>query len=390
MSKEEMLEVKVCSDDSRIQSREECPEGCLPSDEALAPIVETDKDLKLNTSIYHYMSVEHFLDMIENKRNVLMHVSYWEDPFEAFLFRGGITAANEDGDDAGELYDAFKFLYGQSWTLTENESDIVWRAMGKRGTVVRIKTTIRKLAASILSQPGLSSGGWSRIKKIKYLKPKEFNRFLTRDMVNSIMKGDNDAREKCLFQKREAFSLENEVRVVVIPNSNALDRNRCVHGGMLKFDIKPELFIDSVLADPCMGRREFEQLVCSVRHVSREIEVEPSGLFEWPRIVETAQAANHRLNTKELPEGERFYDYLIEKYQTITNNANSIWCRVRRVFDVAEHIGRMMNVPPTMGDLTAFVVDMDVLIQNKGSADNCKTAIRHYMRALYGHDDRGK
>ena len=230
MSKEEMLEVKVCSDDSRIQSREECPEGCLPSDEALAPIVETDKDLKLNTSIYHYMSVEHFLDMIENKRNVLMHVSYWEDPFEAFLFRGGITAANEDGDDAGELYDAFKFLYGQSWTLTENESDIVWRAMGKRGTVVRIKTTIRKLAASILSQPGLSSGGWSRIKKIKYLKPKEFNRFLTRNMVDSIMKGDNDAREKCLFQKREAFSLENEVRVVVIPNENALDRERCVHG----------------------------------------------------------------------------------------------------------------------------------------------------------------
>ena len=390
MSKEEMLEVKVCSDDSRIQSREECPEGCLPSDEVLAPIVETDKDLKLNTSIYHYMSVEHFLDMIENKRNVLMHVSYWEDPFEAFLFRGGITAANEDGDDAGELYDAFKFLYGQSWTLTENESDIVWRAMGKRGTVVRIKTTIRKLAASILSQPGLSSGGWSRIKKIKYLKPKEFNRFLTRDMVNSIMKGDNDAREKCLFQKREAFSLENEVRVVVIPNENALDRERCVHGGMLKFNIKPKLFIDSVLADPCMGRREFEQLVCRVRHVSREIEVEPSGLFEWPRIVETGQVANHKLDIDEMPEGQCFYDYLIGRYQIITDNAYCVWRRVLRVFREAKSNGWPLSNHPTMGELTALVIDMDKLIQNKGSADDCKTAIRHYMRALYGHDDRGK
>ena len=363
----------------------ECGQEDILPDEAFAPIVGID-ELPLNTCIYHYLSVEHFLDMIENKRNVLMHVSYWEDPFEAFLFRGGIWIAKENGKDVGELYDAFKFLYGQSWTLPDAESDIVWRAMGKRGSVVRIKSTVRKLAASILSQPQSGSGGWSRIKKIKYLKPKEFNRFLT----NRIMKGDNDARENCLFQKRDAFSLENEVRVVVIPNENALDRERCVHGGMLKFDVNPGSFIESVLADPVMPRREFEQLVCRVRHVSREIEVEQSGLFEWPHIADTDQAANHRLDIDKMPEGQRFYEYLIGRYQTITDNAYCIWHRVLRVFREARNRGWAVNDRPTMEKLTSLVVDMDNLIHNDGSAADCRTAIRHYMRALYGHDDRGK
>ncbi len=38
----------------------------------------------------------------------------------------------------------------------------------------------------------------------------------------------------------------------------------------------------------------------------------------------------------------------------------------------------------------SIVVGMDVLFQNKGSAYDCKTAIRHCIRALYGHDDSGK
>ncbi len=140
----------------------------LPN-EILASIVGLDEKLQLNTPIYRYLSMDHFLDMIENKRNVLMHVSYWEDPFEAFLFRGGISSAMEKGENVGNLYDAFKFLYGQSWTFNDTESDVVWRAMGERGTVVRIQSTVRKLAASVLSHGDKSTGGWRKIARVRYL-----------------------------------------------------------------------------------------------------------------------------------------------------------------------------------------------------------------------------
>ena len=358
------------------------------SDEILESIVGRDDRLQLDTPIYRYLSMEHFLDMIENKRNVLMHVSYWDDPFEAFLFRGGIASALEEGENAGNLYDAFKFLYGQSWTFSDKESDVVWRAMGERGTVVRIQSTVRKLAASVLSQGGKSAGGWRKIARIRYLPDEEFNRLLTHDMVERILHGDDDAREICLFRKREAFGLENEVRLVIIPQAESLDRDRCVHGGMLKLDIEPGSFIESVLADPAMSRRIFEQLVCRVRHVSPEIDVEQSGLFAWPCIPEHAHTGRHDLNVAGIHEGHRFYDYLIARYHAITDNAYNIWCRVQSVFRAAVGNGMALSQTPTFGELVNIVTRINQLIPNPDTAANCKTAIRHYMHALYGRDDR--
>lgn len=358
------------------------------SDGILASIVGLDDRLQLDTPIYRYLSMEHFLDMIENKRNVLMHVSYWDDPFEAFLFRGGIASAMEEGENAGNLYDAFKFLYGQSWTFNDKESDVVWRAMGKRGTVVRIQSTVRKLAASVLSQGGKSVGGWRKIARVRYLPDEEFNSLLTHDMVRRILHEDDDAREICLFRKREAFGLEDEVRLVIIPQAESLDRNRCVHGGMLKLDIEPGSFIEAVFADPAMSRRKFEQLVCRVRHVSPEIDVEQSGLFAWPCIPDHIHTGRHDLNVARLPEGHRFYDYLIARYHAITDNAYNIWSRVQSVFRAAEENGMALSQTPTFEELVNIVTCVNQLIPNPDTAANCKTAVRHYMHALYGRDDR--
>ena len=223
--------------------------------------------------------------------------------------------------------------------------------------------------------------------EINNLPDEEFNRLLTHDMVRRILREDDDAREICLFRKRKAFGLEDEVRVAIIPQAESLDRTRCVHGGMLKLNIEPCNFVESVFADPAMSRRTFEQLVCRVRHVSTEIDVEQSGLFVWPYIPEDTHTRRHDLNVTGLPEGHRFYDYLIARYHAITDNAYNIWSRVQSVLHAARENGMALS-QPTFAELTNIVMRINQLIPNSDTAANCKTAIRHYMRALYGHDDR--
>ena len=52
------------------------------------------------TSVYRYMPVERFLEIVENEQNTLSHISKWEDPNEAYLIRSRIVANAQRGDDA--------------------------------------------------------------------------------------------------------------------------------------------------------------------------------------------------------------------------------------------------------------------------------------------------
>ena len=83
-----------------------------------------------------------------------------------------------------------------------------------------------------------------------------------------------------------------------------------------------------------------------------------------------------------LPCGAMFKAYLLNKYGHVTDNARSIWSRVQRVLRAAPHA----HGHPTLDELAAMIENMGDYVANDDSAANCKVAIRHYMRALYGRD----
>lgn len=101
----------------------------------------------LDTPIFRYVPVDRFLEMVEDGANTLSHLSLWEDPFEAFLIRSAVREGEAYGQEGTvqSYYDLYKGIYGQSWTLKEDESDVFWRAYGKRGETVRISSTIGRL-----------------------------------------------------------------------------------------------------------------------------------------------------------------------------------------------------------------------------------------------------
>lgn len=261
------------------------------SDDQLSAIVKIDgEDIKkLDDPIFRYMPVDRYYELIEERYIALTHISHWEDPYEGFIYRGGIGANNVHADD---IYDLFKSVYGQSWTVEGKESDVLWRAManGKRGGLVRIQTTVRQLAACLVRKvnPSMISGkGLMRIARIEYKDEANFNEELNQENLARLLNGDEECKLGFLFFKRIEFEQEREVRVAVLADEDIINRSECKRGDLLKFKVNPIELIDEVLVDPCMGRREYERLVCRTKFAVPELavdQIKQSKLFTWPVI----------------------------------------------------------------------------------------------------------
>jgi len=340
-------------------------------------IVCCSSKLDRETKIFRYLPVDRYLELIEEGFNALTHLTLWEDPYEAFILRAGITYLN--GDKREDIYNVFKNVYGQSWTLREEESDVIWRAMVKRGDGVRIQTTVGKLANSLR----LSKGNNTRIEPVTYVDKARFDALLICDELNQAVNGDVDDKLSFFFMKRNEFSLEDEVRVIAIPDESELDKENCKKGHLLKFHIETADFIEDVLADPMMDRRKYEQMVCRTRHVSQQINIRMSELFSWPTMHDDAIVFSPDSYAHDIPDGVRFHQYLVDEGKS-EGNVRSIMSRVRRVFRHSQHGATHV----TFEELLAMLNDMDNIVPNQGSADNCRVAIRHYMKAMFGHDDR--
>ena len=267
----------------------------IVTEEEVHSIVHCDgKYIKdLETRIFRYMPLERYYNLIEDGCISLTHISHWEDPYEGFIYRGGMNDANiENIQD--RIYNLYKTAYGQSWMIEHDESDVLWRAManGKRGNLVRVQTTVRKLAESLLQKvKPLVSGSkrLMRIARIEYKGEAEFEKMLTTENLDGLLNGDDaDGQLKFLFFKRKAFEAEHEVRVVVLADRDQIERSKCNRGDLLKFEVAPDVLVEEVLADPCMDRREYEQLVCRTKFaLSDEVGgnlIGKSKLFTWPVI----------------------------------------------------------------------------------------------------------
>lgn len=342
---------------------------------------ERNHKLGLSTPIFRYLSKERYLEMIEGKANTFSHLSLWEDPYEGFLFRAMISIANKKGDEDEErsLYEMYKFVYGQSWTFNGKESDILWRANGKRGEVVRIATTIEKLKYSILTAGKMSGKDNSvariRIGEVEYEKQSYFDNLISNIDVEQFEFGDDSLDP--LFKKREAFKDEQELRVIIIPQcADCLDMESDKNGSLLKLKITESL-IDEVLLDPCMSPQEVEQIKCRTLYRFPELKVWQSTLYKWPGTLASEYGTISR-GRQCIPGIERLLRYLADKDE---RNAGSILSRIRRVLRVLGY-----QTLPTLEMCRDVYHRIDQLVENLGSAQDCKTAWRFYVNALYGEN----
>lgn len=338
--------------------------------EIIIPAMGLDRE----TKIFRYMPLGRYYELIEDRYNALSHLSLWEDPFEAFVLRAGISYC--EGEKRLDIYERFKSVYGQSWTTRESESDVIWRAMGKRGYTVRVETTVGKLIDS-LGQSGVRCGN-VRVGKIAYKTEAEFNEKLVADNLRAVLEGDVEEVMDFFFVKRDAFALEEEVRVIAVPEIRELNRDKCKKGHLLKFEIVPKDLIVSVLADPKMDRRDYEQLVCRTLFVDDDIKVDQSRLFAWPELADEKLEGGIEIREDDFPNADNFRAYLLDLGKS-DGNVRSILSRVRRVFRNRRNAFESI----TREGLEGLIAEMDKIILNPGSANDCRTAIRYYIDSLF-------
>ena len=341
----------------------------------------------LDMPIYRYMKKERFLEMVEKGINVFAHLSLWEDPYEAFLLRSAISHCRHMGDVEGErsLYDEYKFVYGQSWTTSRDESDLLWRANGGRGEVVRVQTTVRKLF-EIFQAAGGASGEKARFAEVQmgeveYVDRTEIDRIISNPVfVKDVLRNRNE-RMRLFFKKRTEFKGEAEFRCLfVVRSENCIDMDTDSDGSLMKFRMDSRTFFDGVLLDPCMGRRECEQLICRTLYRCPDLKVEQSELFTWPEIPVDAYGREF-VDSDAIPGLDRLVAHLAGKRD---DNVRAIITRIQRVLRAR---GYDSETPPSPRQLDEWIDRMDEIIPNEGSAADCKTALRHYKRALYGKDN---
>ena len=187
--------------------------------------------------LYRFIPFDVLLQMINEKTNVLVQITKWEDVYENFMLKESFMR-NGRKVPLGILAERF---YGQCWT-TKRSSDAMWRIYSPDRKSVRIKTQIGKLYDTI---PQEDEDGTYLLGKVEYYPQSKIEGDLrtipkmTKDQLSRIML-------ESLFVKRNSFSHESECRLVFMKGRGLNGKDEPVK----RMTIDPLDFIENVYFDP--------------------------------------------------------------------------------------------------------------------------------------------
>jgi hypothetical protein len=213
-------------------------------------------NLKHNTNIYRYTTVDRLFQLFDKKKLVLVKPSKWDDPFENILSK----VVYFDGKDNVSLRGITDKYVGQCWTKSK-ECDGLWRNYSKMGinkpdTGVKITTRVDKLFEYVANKK--NDKFWkinTFIGNVTYAKDQEIIEFLQKINIHWIADTSGKNPAKTLFLKRNEFKYENEVRIVKsIDNASDITLN---NSEVYFVDIDPFDLITSVAFSPMMENEEY-------------------------------------------------------------------------------------------------------------------------------------
>lgn len=181
-------------------------------------------------SLYRFISLPSFVNLVEHKKERYVNPCTWEDTCEGYLLRllekkGNIedvlmelmnTFSRGNPEAATKNY--FKLwcarwlCYGQCWT-TMMESDALWRIYSYDRMSIRIETNEEEIK-SLFSNQNISDSYIVRIDDIRYDldADQQFKTF------SELMQDVYDSKHitEPYYHKREAFKHEYETRVILL------------------------------------------------------------------------------------------------------------------------------------------------------------------------------
>ncbi|AZB30291.1 DUF2971 domain-containing protein [Chryseobacterium balustinum] len=201
-----------------------------------------------NTPIYRCIHFERLLEMLSLKNIVLVRTKMWEDPYENFLFKTKIRFGSHY-TSLGSFTDS---LYGQCWTM-KKETDAIWRIYSPTKQSVIIKTKISKLAKAVFDSETLLKDRFDTWRKaiapVAYFSKNKMQNVI--HQYSCLALPDAKIAFDSLFIKRNEFSHEHEVRVIIQKRGQTEDDfNKDGERKFVKLPIDPNDFIEEILLDP--------------------------------------------------------------------------------------------------------------------------------------------
>jgi len=227
-------------------------------------------DIKyLDQKIYRIFSVDRFKELLMSNELVLVNPKKWDDPFENFFLNGPVIDSN---GQIGSLENLAASWYGQCWTF-KKESDALWRIYSPQKDGVRVSTTIEKLFSCIWDDKDEYRSLKYFIGKVSYTSRSDIENFMENTPFEYIASGgNNDKFARLLCVKREEFSHEEEIRILV-SDSDKKGKNGCYR---IPFDYQN--ILEDVCLDPRLSvdaysalKNDFEKMGCKLPITQSEL-----------------------------------------------------------------------------------------------------------------------
>lgn len=194
-------------------------------------------DDEISKPIYRIISFDTLVRMFQTNKMTFVKPEKWDDPFENFIAKTKIDMGSSFLD-----LGIRKNPYGTCWTR-KSVSDAIWRIYSHDKKSVRIKSTPEIICRNIAK--GLQDYPKSKlfIGRVEYLTTNQIKE-KAKKFTKGVISGDSGkvVAESLLF-KRNSFSHEEEVRVLVI------DQDDIGTDGVLSINVDPHEIIQSVLID---------------------------------------------------------------------------------------------------------------------------------------------
>ncbi len=243
------------------------------------------QEVELDLPVFRIYDLNRFEAMLTSNQDALVNPSKWEDPFENFFLE-----RTEVFDTISRAPIPLKNLaqdwYGQCWSFNE-ETDAMWRIYSpdpKARIGVKVSTTIRRLFQNLQSVGSSAPDLQFFVGRVAYLTQQEITN-LMQDLTFSDVtiggRGDKFANLLCI--KREAFSHENEVRLIF----QDIDLNKPKHGsnGVFRYKVDPNTLFDEVKLDPRLTDDLALRLEAKLKAIGCNLPIEKSLLYQTPEFV---------------------------------------------------------------------------------------------------------
>ncbi len=229
-----------------------------------------------NIPVFRVIPIDRLLQLFNEKKNTLVKPELWDDPFENFFLKSKGRSAN---NTIISLDDLRKNLYGQCWTLNEEETDALWRIYSPFKNGVRIKTTVNKLFDSFFNESDDYAPISYFVGRVFYDDEDKIVNYFEKNLnAGDLLQTDGKGIVKTLLIKRKEFKHENEARLIYFNQRKKITDN------FFKYNFDTNNIIEEILFDPRMEHALYQTYESIIKNFGFAGSIIKSKLYQFREL----------------------------------------------------------------------------------------------------------